>query len=320
MTQSTSTTPWAPDPFLAGFAALTLTFGDDYDGPVTATLVRRSATAPTGRAVLYLHGFIDYFFQAHMADAYNAQGFDFYALDLRKSGRSLLSHQRPYFCLDLHEHFAEIDTAIELIRTETPDVRLLLNGHSAGGLLAVLYAAEGVQRDQINAIFLNSPFFGFKVDPLTKAISPLLAALGRLQPNIGLGALSPLYGQSIHHSARGEWDFDLSLKPIDGPQARLGWMRAIYRAQRLVQAGLRIPQPILLMHAAHSGGGRAWSDDFTSSDCILDVADMRRYGPVLGDQVTMISVEGGLHDLVLSPAPVREQVFAELFAWAERHV
>ncbi|MBX0329071.1 alpha/beta hydrolase [Oscillochloris sp. ZM17-4] len=320
MTATTRTPPaatWAPDALLPGFEALTLAFPDDYDGPVTATLVRRPAPAPAGRAVLYIHGFIDYFYQAHMADAYSAHGFSFYALDLRKSGRSMLPHQRPYFCRDLREHFAEIDAAIDLILADEGDVRLLLNGHSAGGLLAALYASEGARRGQIDAIFLNSPFFDFKVDPLTKAISPLLAALGGMLPNLNVGGLSPLYGQSIHRSGRGAWDFDLRLKPIMGPRPRLGWVRATYQAQRTVRAGLRIPQPILLMHAARSGGGAQWNESFTNSDCVLDVDDMRRYGPGLGDRVTMISVEGAMHDLVLSAPPVRARVFDALFAWAE---
>jgi len=47
--------------------------------PVVATLVRRRATAPTRRAVLYVHGFNDYFFQTHLADFYIDHGFDFYA-------------------------------------------------------------------------------------------------------------------------------------------------------------------------------------------------------------------------------------------------
>lgn len=323
-----STTTWAPDSALPGFEALTMAFPDDYDGPVTATLVRRRSAAarlsspksPAGRAVLYIHGFIDYFYQAHMADAYNAHGFDFYALDLRKSGRSMLPRQRPYFCLDLREHFAEVDAAIDIIRAESPGARLLLNGHSAGGLLAALYAAEGARRAQIDAIFLNSPFFGFKVDPLTKAISPLMAALGRVLPNLGVGGLSPLYGQSIHRSGRGEWDFDTRMKPLMGPRPRLAWVGAIYRAQRVIKAGLRIPQPILLMHAARSGGGATWNASFTNSDCVLDVADMRRYGPGLGDNVTLVSIEDGMHDLVLSPAPVRARVFDALFVWAERHL
>jgi alpha-beta hydrolase superfamily lysophospholipase len=319
-TESTTAPSWTADAALPGFESLTLAFPEDYDGPVMATLVRRPAMAPAGRAVLYIHGFIDYFFQAHLADAYNAHGFSFYALDLRKSGRSLLPHQRPHFCMDLREHFAEIDAAIDLIRAAEGSAWLLLNGHSAGGLLAALYAAEGARRGAIDAIFLNSPFFAFNVDPVTKAISPLLAALGRTLPDVSLGALSPLYGQSIHSDHRGEWGYDLRWKPIGGPPARLGWMRAIYRAQRVVQAGMRIPQPILLMHAARSGGGKSWGEAYTNSDCVLDVEDMRRYGPGLGSSVTLVSIEGGLHDLTLSAAPARERVFDELFAWVERNI
>ncbi len=312
-----STATWTPDPALPGFMAMTLAFPADYDGPVTATLVRRPTPTPAGRAVLYIHGFSDYFFQAHLADAYNAHGFSFYALDLRKHGRSLRAGQRPNFCKDLHEYFAEVDAAIDIIRAAEGTAWLLLNGHSAGGLLAALYAAEGARRGQIDAIFLNSPFFALNVDPLTRAISPLLAALGRWRPDQRIGGLSPLYGESIHRSARGEWDFDVRMKPINGIQPRLGWVSAIYRAQRRIQAGLHIPQPILLMHSARSGGGKVWNASFTNSDCVLDVGHMRRFGPGLGDRVTLIRVEGGMHDLMLSAAPVRAQVFRDLFAWAE---
>ncbi|NTV62137.1 MAG: alpha/beta hydrolase, partial [Oscillochloris sp.] len=247
MTAVTSPAIWKPDQALPGFEALTLTFPPDYDGPVIATLVRKPAPTPNGRAVLYIHGFIDYFFQIHMAEAYNAHGFSFYALDLRKSGRAMLPGQRYYFCLDMHEHFAEIDAAIDLICAAESNVQLLVNGHSTGGLLTSLYAAEGARRGQIAAFFLNSPFFEFNVDPFTKAISPLLAALGRFFPNMSIGQLSSLYGESIHRSARGEWNFDLRMKPLAGLQARLGWMRAIYLAQRRIQAGLDIPQPILVI-------------------------------------------------------------------------
>ncbi|HET8660245.1 MAG TPA: alpha/beta hydrolase, partial [Micromonosporaceae bacterium] len=66
----------------------TIELGSDDEGAVVATLVRRRADAPTRRAVLYVHGFNDYFFQTHLADFYVARGWDFYALDLRKCGRS----------------------------------------------------------------------------------------------------------------------------------------------------------------------------------------------------------------------------------------
>lgn len=73
----------------------TIDLGSDDEGPVVATLVRRRAERPSRRAVLYVHGFVDYFFQTHVADFFAARGWDFYALDLRKYGRSLLPHQTP---------------------------------------------------------------------------------------------------------------------------------------------------------------------------------------------------------------------------------
>jgi alpha-beta hydrolase superfamily lysophospholipase len=308
---------WVPDAALPGFEATTLAFADDYDGPATATLVRRPASAPAGRAVLYIHGFIDYFFQAHLADAYNANGFSFYALDLRKHGRSLLPGQHANFCKDLREYFAEIDAAIDLSRAEAGGTRLLLNGHSTGGLTAALYAQEGARREAIDAIFLNSPFLDMNVDAATRAATPLITAVGRMAPFLKVGAISPLYAQSVHRDHRGEWAFDLRWKPIAGFPAYAGWTRAIIEGQRRAQAGLRIPQPILLMHSARSGGGKVWNDSFTSSDCVLNVEHMRRFGPGLGDHVTLIGIEGGLHDLCLSAAPAREQMFSELFAWVD---
>ena len=61
---------WQPDALLQGFEALELEFAPDYDGAVSATLVRLPAgEAPRG-AVLYVHGFVDYFFQRHMAERF----------------------------------------------------------------------------------------------------------------------------------------------------------------------------------------------------------------------------------------------------------
>ena len=47
-----------------------------------------TAAPAASRAVLALHGFTDYFFNTELADHFAARGFAFYALDLRKCGRS----------------------------------------------------------------------------------------------------------------------------------------------------------------------------------------------------------------------------------------
>ncbi|HMQ35214.1 MAG TPA: alpha/beta hydrolase [Chloroflexaceae bacterium] len=317
MRTTTRTPSWSPD-LLDGFEAATIELPAAFDGPAVATLVRRPAPQPIGRAVLYLHGFVDYFFQAHMALAYNDHGYDFYALDLRRHGRSLRPHQRPNFCKDLREYYAEIDRALEIMAA-AGHAWVLLNGHSTGGLTAALYAHEGARRAQVSALFLNSPFLDLNATPFQRAQAAVFAPLGAVAPTLNLGALiSPLYAQSVHKAHRGEWEFDLGWKPIAGHPTYAGWLRAIVGGQRRVQAGLGLACPILLMHSARSHVGAVWGDDFTCADCVLDVEHMRRYGPGLGRDVTMVAVEGGLHDLVLSPPPVRERVFAELFAWLGR--
>ena len=54
---------WCDDQELGpGFRQLTLSFTPDYDGEVTASVVRnRRLLPPTTAAILYLHGFVDYF-------------------------------------------------------------------------------------------------------------------------------------------------------------------------------------------------------------------------------------------------------------------
>jgi len=304
-----------------GFEQETLPLRDDYEGKVEATLVRKKTptSAADRKAVLYVHGYVDYFFQAEMAARYLAQGLDFYALDLRKYGRSLLQHQTPNFCRDTGEYFEEIDQAITLIRQRDGVKKLLLSGHSTGGLIAALYAHQLRHDTRVQAVFLNSPFFQFNEDWFTKEVLlNLVGTVGRTYPFLEIpGGLSKLYGQSVHRDYHGEWDFDLTWKPIEGFPARAGWMRAILKAQGKLHAGLDIRCPILVMYSAASSTASKWDDRLLTTDSVLDVKDIARYSDGLGDQVTKMSIPGGMHDLVLSGKAVREKVYRELFGWLD---
>src|SRR5665811_1559457 len=89
----------------------------------------------------YLHGWNDYFFQTALADYWHAQGAAFYALDLRKYGRSLRPHQTPNYVDDLATYDEELDAAVAQIHTELGNhARVMVMGHSMGGLVAVLWA------------------------------------------------------------------------------------------------------------------------------------------------------------------------------------
>jgi alpha-beta hydrolase superfamily lysophospholipase len=290
---------WQPDRLLPGFEALELPAPDDYDGRVVATLVRLpAADAPRG-PVLYVHGFIDYFFQRHMAERFAAEGYAFYALDLRKHGRSLLPHQHPCFCKDLSEYCADLTRGIEEIGAP-----VLLCGHSTGGLICSLYAHEGERRDLVRALWLNSPFFDWR-DAFRQRLR-IASMLGRFFPYMNdPKAVLPAYVRSLHRHWQGEWDFDLALKPLMGFPAYFGWVRAIFAAHAKVHAGLGLTIPVLSMH----------SDE---ADIVLDWKQIARWSRTLGSNVAVQGFPGGLHDLVLSRREIRDSVFSQLFAWAGR--
>ena len=314
---SAQTIQWSPDSTLPSFDATTLHFSDDYDGEVTATLVRRNATTPTKRAVLYVHGWADYFFQTHLADAYNEHHYNFYALDLRKHGRCLKANHHPNYCKSVEEYFAELSAAIRIIKENDGNDWLVLNGHSTGGLTTSLYADAGELCNQLDAVFLNSPFFRFNL-PGVYPLIRLVAMLAPLFPYIPLQEKKPSpYVQSIHQDYHGEWAINLAWKPLNNFPIYAGWCRAILQAQAQVRKGLAIQCPVLVMHSDKSIYGDEWTAEFQSGDAVLNVEDMKEISQFLGKHVQRIEIENGLHDLTLSAEEVRQHVFAELFGWLD---
>ena len=302
------------------FEYRTLDFPADYDGPVAATLIRASLPAQdTRRAVLYVHGYIDYFFQEHLAEAFVAHGYRFYAVELRKYGRSLREGQHPEFARSMYEYYPDLTESIRHIREEGASGIVLL-GHSTGGLLAALYADDGPQREAIRCVVLNSPFLEFNTTWFKKHVQIPLAALVSIVFPFAhkKNELSPLYARSVHKHYRGEWDFDTSLKPIEGIPLYFSWLRAVRNGQRRIRRGLHIAVPVLVMSSDKSYFGKTWSDELFESDSVLNVEDIRRRAPKLGQCVTYVAVEGGMHDLFLSREAVRTEAFRIVFGWLER--
>lgn len=306
----------------ADYECRTIDLGTDDEGPVVATLVRRRPVRPTGRAVLHIHGFADYFFQTHLADFFVNRGWDFFAIDLRKCGRSLLPHQTPHFCHDVSDYYVELDAAAKIIKREHGNQTLLVIGHSTGGLIAALWAHARRATGLIDGLVLNSPFFDFNVPWITRR--PLIAVVSRLARLMPYRTLPkgrhPVYGQSLHVEHRGEWRYDLNWKPIGGFPVRLGWIAAIHRAQRRLRAGLAIPVPVLLVSSTRSFRGTTWHGAAMAADAVLNVEHMARWAPNLGRQVSLIRFDGGLHDVTLSRPAVRSKVFAELERWINSSV
>ncbi len=123
---------WMPDVLGDEFEQLTLPLGQDDEGEVVATLVRalpqrsfwkRLLEGPLPLAdvdVLYVHGWSDYFFQKRLARFWTSRGAHFYALDLRKYGRSLREGQTHGFVTSLTTYDEDIAAALAAIGIEVP--------------------------------------------------------------------------------------------------------------------------------------------------------------------------------------------------------
>ena len=88
-----------------------------------------------------------------------------------------------------------------------------------------------------------------------------------------------------------------------------------------VAGGLQIDCPVLMMTSARSNLiATEWDESLKSVDLVLDVDKLASLAWRLGPEVTLVRVEGGMHDLVLSPHPVRDEVFAEMTRWLKVYV
>ncbi|HYH34730.1 MAG TPA: alpha/beta hydrolase [Nocardioides sp.] len=303
------------------WTAETIHFPPDDEGPVVATLVSRRAPSPTNRAVLYVHGFADYFFQTEYAEWWLARGYDFYALDLRKYGRSLLPHQTPTYVADLGEYHADLDSAWHRVTVRDGHDHVVVTAHSTGGLVAPLWLDER-RPPQLRGLALNSPWFDLQGSAVMRTLGTLaLRHLGRHRPRREIRRrVDGFYARSLHHEHEGEWEFDLALKPVESFTVHAGWLRAIRDGHARLHAGLDVPCPALVLSSDATAFPREMVEEVHTTDIVLDVEHIRHWSPALGRHVTYVAIPGARHDVVLSRPEARRRAYDELHRWWSAYV
>jgi alpha-beta hydrolase superfamily lysophospholipase len=268
-----------------------------------------------------VHGYVDYFFQRHLGDWWAEQGFDFYALDLRKYGRSLRPWQTANDVTDLRTYLEELNAAARIIREDDGHEVLVAMGHSTGGLLLSLWAHAQRGRGVIGAVVLNSPWFDLNRDWFQRVVlTRILDVLGGVAPRVVVGHLAVHYGQSLHVESGGPWEYDLTWKPHEGFPIRAGFVRTIRRGHARLARGLDIDCPVLVCCAGRSGPHDRWHADLATTDSVLDVEHIVARAPGLGSDVTVVRIPDGVHDLALSGPQARQRFFDEVRAWTDQHV
>ncbi|WP_040518036.1 alpha/beta hydrolase [Gordonia neofelifaecis] len=323
---------WRPDELLDRYEVLTIPLGDDPDGEgaIEATLVRQAGSAPaTAGAVLYVHGFTDYFFQEELAEFFHDRGYAFYALDLRKCGRSLLDGQQPHFTTDLEFYDAELNAALDIVTEETTGdtgadgASVIVAAHSTGGLIAPLWLdrlrrTDPTRHRRIKGLVLNSPWLDLQGEAVlrTDAVGLLIKGIGKARAKTELPReLSGAYGESLHVDAHGEWTYDLRRKPLGGFPVTFGWLSAVRAGQRLLHRGLDIGVPALVLRSDKSRFKGAYHPAVDTADCVLDVKQIAQWSGVIGRRVWAVAVPDARHDVFLSLEKPRRTAYDEVQTW-----
>lgn len=314
---------WGPDILGEGYQNTRIPLGEDPDGEgeIAAVLVRHLSGATHPKAVLYLHGMTDYFFQTHVAEFFAEQGYDFYALDSRKCGRAHRDEQTWHYISDIRMYFEELDRALAIILRDHDEV--VVSGHSTGGLIVALWLDHLRREDRasfehITGAILNSPWLDLQVRPATALVGiPAILAIGKRRPKMLMpGGSLNTYGESIHVSHHGEWDFNLRFKPLSGHQKYFGWLRSVLLGQRALHKGkVDMGVPALTLCSDTSILNEAFSPDSHSADVVLDVEQIRRWAPTLARRVTVETIPGARHDVFLSTHAIREEALRACSRW-----
>ena len=324
-----SDSQWKPDILGAGYVQQVLDLGDDPDGEgaVEAVLVRReSRPGEDARGVvLYVHGFTDYFFQADLADFLAARGLPFYALDLRKCGRARRPGQTAHYVSDLALYDAELDRALDIVAAEHPGLPVTLVAHSTGGLVIPLWLARrraagprgaDAAAVPISGVALNSPWLDLQGSPALRGpVTQAMRVLARMRPMAVIPLKPGVYGQTLHVSGTGEWDFDLDLKPLVGFPVTFGWINAVRRGHARVHRGLDIDVPVLVLRSARSLSSGTYTPMSDQADLVIDAAQIGRWAGSLGRKVTDVPIDGARHDVFLSLPEPRARAYEALDAW-----
>jgi alpha-beta hydrolase superfamily lysophospholipase len=318
---------WQPDILGDGYTQRVLELGADPDGEgqIAAVLVRREPGTDDAvhGAVLYVHGFSDYFFQTALADFFAQRGLAFYALDLRKSGRARRPGQTAHYVSDLALCDDELERALAIVTAAHPDLPVLLAAHSTGGLIVPLWLdrrrAAG-KTAPIAGLVLNSPWFDLQGKPVLRGpVTQALRLLAKARPFSEFKAMPGAYGATLHTSGTGEWDFDLGLKPLAGFPVTLGWLNAVRRGHARLHRGLDVGVPSLVLRSSQSDFSGVYSALSDNADTVLDVSQIARWAGCLGAETTVVPVAGARHDVFLSLAEPREHAYTVLDAWLSQH-
>jgi acylglycerol lipase len=222
------------------------------------------------------------------------RGLSVYAVDLRGRGRS---DGERFYVTRFSDYVADVAGMVKLATTREPDLPVFMLGHSAGGVLACLYALD----HQAALAGLVCESFAFQT-PAPDVALAVLKGLGHVFPHAHVLRLKNADFSRDPHAVSAMDADPLIAHETQPTQTVAELVRA---DERLKAAFAEISLPLLILHgtadkAAKPAGSQFFYDHAGSTDKTLKLYD------------------GHVHDLLNDLG--KEVVIADVAAWIDRHL
>lgn len=254
----------------------------------------RPAATPLGIVVI-AHGFNSHSGQyIEVGHRFVNEGFAVYALDHRGRGKS---EGERFHVESFADYVDDLATFIKTVKSREPGLPIFLLGHSAGGVVASLYAID----HQSELAGLISESFAYQL-PAPSFVLPVLKFMGWLAPHLRILKL-----KNADFSRDQQVVASMDQDPlIAGENQTAKTVASLVRADEILTASFpQIELPLLILHgtedrAALPEGSRAFQTTAGSKDKTLKLYD------------------GAFHDLLNDLNG--EQVAADIVAWIKARI
>jgi acylglycerol lipase len=246
--------------------------------------------APPRAVVVIVPGFNSHSgYYGWAAEQLIALGVSVYAVDLRGRGKS---DGERFYVARFADYLSDVAAMVNLATTREPDLPLFMLGHSAGGVLACLYAVE----HQRSLAGLICESFAFQT-PAPEFALAVLKGLGHVFPHAHVLRLKN-EDFSRDPAAVAVMDADPLIAHETQPTQTVA---ELVRADEQLRTDFpRITLPVLILHGTADKAAKA-----SGSQMFFDNAGSR--------DKTLRLYEGHVHDLLNDIG--REAVAADILAW-----
>jgi len=251
--------------------------------------------------VLWLPGRNDCFYHPHVLPQLLEAGFDFYAIDHRRNGlaqegasqrvKKITSHID-----DCRRYLFEWDEAMAFALEQVPYEKVVLYGHSTGGLEAWLFLREAKERHRVSHCILNSPFLDWGEGGIAEVVLDNMGTTFSVIELLKGTEEAELFAMQVP-TEPSSYGVPMGSQYPRNPQyhnvvdnlVTAGWSRAVTRLQQELVKGPPSEVPTLLLH--------------TPGDRVLDGDELGTLGHRFSHNCKAVEVMDCRHDMLLNHKP-----------------